>query len=119
MSETVNNFAATPDVLHSSVAAPTYPPPSQTAPTTHTDTVSQQDTLLGSTSSGDGQEARTHKDLPNPPVSSQQTENVPFKERVVGVAEKTRGTLFGNSGLKEHGQAILDGRASYKEKDRD
>lgn len=42
--------------------------------------------FIGSTSPGDRQEVRMHKDLPNLPVSGQQTENVPFKERVVGMS---------------------------------
>ncbi|KAF5340771.1 hypothetical protein D9611_007501 [Ephemerocybe angulata] len=38
---------------------------------------------------------------------------VPFKERVVGVAQKTRGTLLGKPELKEHGEAILQGRTTH------
>ncbi|KAF5343256.1 hypothetical protein D9758_013416 [Tetrapyrgos nigripes] len=37
---------------------------------------------------------------------------VPFKEQVVGYAKKTRGTLLGNHETKEHGEAILEGKAS-------
>ncbi|KAJ7758107.1 hypothetical protein DFH07DRAFT_818677 [Mycena maculata] len=37
---------------------------------------------------------------------------VPFKERVIGVAKKTRGTLLGKPELKEHGEKILQGEAS-------
>ncbi|KAJ7643873.1 hypothetical protein FB45DRAFT_1052734 [Roridomyces roridus] len=41
----------------------------------------------------------------NPPV-------VPFKDRVIGVAKKTRGTLLAKPELKEHGEKILQGEAS-------
>ncbi|KAJ6549505.1 hypothetical protein B0H10DRAFT_2437529 [Mycena sp. CBHHK59/15] len=37
---------------------------------------------------------------------------VPFKERVIGVAKKTRGTLLGKPELKEQGEKILQGEAS-------
>ncbi|KAJ3911793.1 hypothetical protein F5877DRAFT_85537 [Lentinula edodes] len=37
---------------------------------------------------------------------------VPFKERVIGVAKKTRGTLLNKPEVKEHGERILQGSAS-------
>ncbi|KAJ3904686.1 hypothetical protein F5879DRAFT_954095 [Lentinula edodes] len=37
---------------------------------------------------------------------------VPFKERVIGVAKKTRGTILNKPEVKEHGERILQGRAS-------
>ncbi|KAJ6504588.1 hypothetical protein C8R47DRAFT_151969 [Mycena vitilis] len=37
---------------------------------------------------------------------------VPFKERVIGVAKKTRGTLLAKPELKEHGEKILQGESS-------
>ncbi|KAF7364903.1 hypothetical protein MVEN_00360800 [Mycena venus] len=52
---------------------------------------------------------------PNTVVNDQsgaQPPMVPFKERVIGVAKKTRGTLLGKPELKEHGEKILQGEAS-------
>ncbi|KAJ7741271.1 hypothetical protein B0H16DRAFT_1565143 [Mycena metata] len=37
---------------------------------------------------------------------------VPFKDRVIGVAKKTRGTLLAKPELKEHGEKILQGQAT-------
>ncbi|KAH7876185.1 uncharacterized protein C8R40DRAFT_1100997 [Lentinula edodes] len=37
---------------------------------------------------------------------------VPFKERVIGVAKKTRGTILNKPEVKEHGERILQGSAS-------
>ncbi|KAJ4465837.1 hypothetical protein C8J55DRAFT_527999 [Lentinula edodes] len=37
---------------------------------------------------------------------------VPFKERVIGVAKKTRGTILNKPEVKEHGEQILQGSAS-------
>ncbi|KAJ7213851.1 hypothetical protein GGX14DRAFT_563429 [Mycena pura] len=42
---------------------------------------------------------------PGPPI-------VPFKDRVIGVAKKTRGTLLSKPELKEHGEKILQGEAT-------
>ncbi|KAF7298772.1 hypothetical protein MIND_00824800 [Mycena indigotica] len=51
-------------------------------------------------------EMPTHSDMDgHPPI-------VPFKERVIGVAKKTRGTLLAKPELKEHGEKILQGEAS-------
>ncbi|KAJ3882541.1 hypothetical protein F5051DRAFT_25183 [Lentinula edodes] len=44
--------------------------------------------------------------VPNP------NPEVPFKERVIGVAKKTRGTLLNKPEVKEHGERILQGSAS-------
>ncbi|KAJ7078661.1 hypothetical protein C8R44DRAFT_825199 [Mycena epipterygia] len=44
--------------------------------------------------------------------NSAQPPIVPFKERVIGVAKKTRGTLLGKPELKEHGEKILQGEAT-------
>ncbi|KAJ7451638.1 hypothetical protein FB451DRAFT_1409726 [Mycena latifolia] len=46
------------------------------------------------------------------PQDPSQPPIVPFKERVIGVAKKTRGTLLGKPELKEHGEKILQGEAS-------
>ncbi|KAJ7601206.1 hypothetical protein C8J56DRAFT_1157423 [Mycena floridula] len=54
----------------------------------------------------------------NPPPTAEQTahagsgahpDQVPFKDRVIGAAQKTRGTLLGKPDLKAHGQQIIDG----------
>ncbi|KAJ6584086.1 hypothetical protein DFH09DRAFT_266423 [Mycena vulgaris] len=52
-----------------------------------------------------GQAPNSAQDSTQPPI-------VPFKERVIGVAQKTRGTLLGKPELKEHGEKILQGEAS-------
>ncbi|KAJ7274236.1 hypothetical protein C8J57DRAFT_1314989 [Mycena rebaudengoi] len=41
---------------------------------------------------------------------------VPFKDQVIGVAKKTRGTLLGKPELKEHGEKILQGEATIYDK---
>ncbi|RXW22873.1 hypothetical protein EST38_g2970 [Candolleomyces aberdarensis] len=84
----------------------TFAPPSSNfdQPREPIDTAPQQ----ASTQPGDGTEVHH---------TATGTTTVPFKERVVGVAQKTRGTLLGKPELKEHGQAILDGRTTH-EKDR-
>ncbi|KAJ7673532.1 hypothetical protein B0H17DRAFT_1208348 [Mycena rosella] len=55
--------------------------------------------------------APTSQDSAQPPI-------VPFKERVIGVAKKTRGTLLGKPELKEHGEKILQGEASIHDEPR-
>ncbi|KAF7348301.1 hypothetical protein MSAN_01783800 [Mycena sanguinolenta] len=52
--------------------------------------------------------------VPNHPMTmkNEAPPMVPFKERVIGVAKKTRGTLLSKPELKEHGQKILQGEAS-------
>ncbi|TEB30682.1 hypothetical protein FA13DRAFT_1733541 [Coprinellus micaceus] len=84
-----------------------YPPPSEliNGRTGVADEVPQQ----GSTQPGDGSEIRRTDDALQGPSSHE----VPFKERVVGVAQVTRGTLLGKPDLKEHGEAILDGRTTH------
>ncbi|KAJ2916120.1 hypothetical protein MD484_g4269, partial [Candolleomyces efflorescens] len=85
----------------------TFAPPSSSLdqPREPVDDIPQQ----ASTQPGDGTEVHQ---------TATGTANVPFKERVIGVAQKTRGTLLGKPELKEHGQAILEGRTTH-EKDRD
>ncbi|KAF8967180.1 hypothetical protein BDZ97DRAFT_1805554, partial [Flammula alnicola] len=84
--------------------------PSHSVAPTKVDTLPQQ----GSTSPGDGSEVHTdghmHQQNRASEATPQQTENVPFKERVIGVAQKTRGTIFGDAELKQHGEDILEGR---------
>ncbi|TFK40765.1 hypothetical protein BDQ12DRAFT_721382 [Crucibulum laeve] len=70
--------------------------PSEVVKPTRSDTVPQQ----GSTQPGDGSEVHAGP-------------QVPFKEQVIGISQKTRGTITGNKGLKEHGEAILEGKASF------
>ncbi|KAF5340770.1 hypothetical protein D9611_007500 [Ephemerocybe angulata] len=77
----------------------TYPPPN---PNGHMMGVPDDQIVKqqqASTNPGDGSTVQSH--------------NVPFKERVVGVAQKTRGTLLGKPDLKEHGKAILEGRTTH------
>ncbi|PPQ92868.1 hypothetical protein CVT25_004356 [Psilocybe cyanescens] len=72
--------------------------PSKIATPTKVNTAPQQ----GSTSPGDGKEVGTH--------GTSRTEQVPFKERVIGVAQ-----LTGNQGLKEHGEKILEGVTTHEQ----
>ncbi|KAF5361051.1 hypothetical protein D9756_005007 [Leucocoprinus leucothites] len=54
--------------------------------------------------------------MDSPPRDSGESfKKVPFKEQVIGVAQKTRGTLLGKPGLKEHGQKILEGEITHEE----
>ncbi|KDR82937.1 hypothetical protein GALMADRAFT_238621 [Galerina marginata CBS 339.88] len=80
-------------------------PPSTNHIAREVDTAPQQ----GSTQPGDGGEVRA-SDLP-----SQPTEKVPFKERVIGVAQKSRGTLLGKPDLVEHGDKILKGETTHEQ----
>jgi len=95
---------------------PHYPPPqlqpSEVAPPTRSDSIPQQ----ASTQPGDGREV--HYDSPihgNPHPVGRTTDSgkVPFKERVIGVAKKTRGTLLGQPDVKEHGEQILRGEVTH------
>ncbi|KAF9464104.1 hypothetical protein BDZ94DRAFT_1308127 [Collybia nuda] len=88
--------------------------PSEVARPTRSDTAPQQ----ASTQPGDGHEIHTGKHAGKQPegvnvveVPAQTTEKVPFKEQVIGVAKKTRGTLLGKPELKQHGEMILEGKA--------
>jgi len=129
MASPIKDFTTTnPDFLQSRI---NYPP-SHTVEPTRVDTAPQQ----ASTSPGDGHEvhhihtgnvvAPTQVSIPpgerheartaghsTNKEQGQSTGDVPFKERVIGVAQKTRGTVFGDHELKEHGEAILEGRTSH------
>ncbi|KAJ6585317.1 hypothetical protein B0H19DRAFT_1109203 [Mycena capillaripes] len=48
----------------------------------------------------------------NTAINQTQPPIVPFKEQVIGVAKKTRGTLLAKPELKEHGEKILKGESS-------
>ncbi|KAJ7160036.1 hypothetical protein C8R46DRAFT_1194511 [Mycena filopes] len=58
---------------------------------------------------------------PNNTAAPEQTSGeppiVPFKDRVIGVAKKTRGTLLAKPELKEHGEKILQGQATIHNTD--
>ncbi|EAU85979.2 hypothetical protein CC1G_03002 [Coprinopsis cinerea okayama7 len=90
-------------------------PPSEIVPGVqggHVDTAPQQ----ASTQPGDGSEVRVSRasDDRSKGLSGTFNGNIPFKERVVGGAQKIRGTVLGKPDLKEHGQAILDGRTTHE-----
>ncbi|KIK69767.1 hypothetical protein GYMLUDRAFT_34161 [Collybiopsis luxurians FD-317 M1] len=90
--------------------------PSQVAEPTRSNTLPQQ----GHSQPESG--SAVHTDAPEPGDIARERVNVvtvpaegqsvPFKERVIGVAKKTRGTLLGKPELKEHGEQILQGNAS-------
>ncbi|KAI0312058.1 hypothetical protein OF83DRAFT_1147935 [Amylostereum chailletii] len=71
--------------------------PSKVAPPTRSDTEPQQ----AATQPGDGSEVHKTK--------------VPFKEQVIGYAQKTRGTALRKPSLKEHGDQVLSGSADARE----
>ncbi|KDQ25452.1 hypothetical protein PLEOSDRAFT_1093998 [Pleurotus ostreatus PC15] len=93
--------------------------PSQVVAPTKIDSVSQQ----ASTQPGDGSEVRivdqrTREELINDPnvhVIEVPGQKVPFKDQVIGYAQKTRGTLLGKTETKQHGDQILEGRAAARE----
>ncbi|KAJ3835918.1 hypothetical protein EV361DRAFT_925488 [Lentinula raphanica] len=62
-----------------------------------------------------GDIAREQVNVVQLPADGSSTDEVPFKERVIGVAKKTRGTLLNKPELKEHGDQILQGKASIHE----
>ncbi|ESK95192.1 hypothetical protein Moror_1010 [Moniliophthora roreri MCA 2997] len=81
-------------------------PPSETVEPTRSDTVPQQ----GSTQPGDG--STVHEGQPQRVVEAPAEQpHLSFKEQVIGVAQKTRGTVLNKPELKEHGQQVLEGRA--------
>ncbi|KAF8885694.1 hypothetical protein CPB84DRAFT_1788168 [Gymnopilus junonius] len=94
---------------------PTHPSlPSQQVAPTRVDTLPQQ----ASTQPGDGSEVHKQTRAAGSNKPSQGTGKpvpVPFKERVIGVAQKTRGTLLGKSQLVEHGDKILTGQTTHEE----
>jgi len=81
--------------------------PSDVASPTRSNTLPQQ----GSTQPGDGDQV--HFDTN--PSDTTQPKRVPFKEKVIGVAKKTRGTLLGKPELKEHGEMILEGQVTHNQ----
>ncbi|KAJ3783557.1 hypothetical protein GGU10DRAFT_377565 [Lentinula aff. detonsa] len=104
--------------------------PSEVAEPTRSNTLPQQ----GNTQPDSGSAIHTHHDThddrshPEPgdiareqvnvvqlPTEGGSTHEVPFKERVIGVAKKTRGTLLNKPELKEHGEQILQGKSSVYE----
>jgi len=49
------------------------------------------------------------------PTHTASPDKVPFREQVIGYAQKTRGTILQKPELKEHGEQILQGRTTYAE----
>ncbi|KAK7468950.1 hypothetical protein VKT23_003449 [Stygiomarasmius scandens] len=80
--------------------------PSEVVQPTRSTTQPQQ----GSTQPGDGTTIHTEPDGTR--VVEVPPPHVPFKEQVVGYAKKTRGTVLNHPDTKEHGEAILEGKAS-------
>ncbi|KAJ4482375.1 hypothetical protein J3R30DRAFT_3699830 [Lentinula aciculospora] len=62
-----------------------------------------------------GDIAREQVNVVQLPADGSSTHEVPFKERVIGVAKKTRGTLLNKPELKQHGEQILQGNTSVHE----
>ncbi|KIY63489.1 hypothetical protein CYLTODRAFT_493865 [Cylindrobasidium torrendii FP15055 ss-10] len=81
--------------------------PSEVVHPTRTDTAPQQ----GATQPGSG--GAVHQDNVN--VVHVPAEKPPFKERVVGAALQTRGTILGKPELKETGQQLFDGDINIQE----
>jgi len=92
-----------------------YPPaqlrPSEVAPPTKVDNVPQQ----ASTQPGDGNEVRFSSPPHAEPHPTETTGKVPFKEQVIGVAKKARGSILGKPDVKEHGDQILRGEVTHLE----
>ncbi|KAK7028148.1 hypothetical protein VNI00_014963 [Paramarasmius palmivorus] len=76
--------------------------PSEVVEPTRSNTAPQQ----GSTQPGSG--SAVHET-----TGAQSTEqpHLSFKEQVIGVAQKTRGTVLNKPDLKEHGEQVLAGNA--------
>ncbi|KAF8895630.1 hypothetical protein BD779DRAFT_1500621 [Infundibulicybe gibba] len=83
--------------------------PSEVVEPTRSEVATQQ----ASTQPGDGSEVRAGHG--HDPHHDNGATKVPFKERVIGVAQVTRGTLLGKPNLKEHGEMILEGQASAQD----
>ncbi|KAL0960779.1 hypothetical protein HGRIS_005799 [Hohenbuehelia grisea] len=85
--------------------------PSEVVAPTRTDSIPQQ----ASTQPGDG--SHKHHDhheqnQAGQPVNVVEVpgQKVPFKDQVIGYAQKTRGTLLGKPEVKEHGEKVLEGQ---------
>ncbi|PPQ75817.1 hypothetical protein CVT24_002679 [Panaeolus cyanescens] len=89
--------------------------PSKSVEPTRVDTPRQQ----ASTEPNDGSRVhfgeRNLQENRNQTTAERQEQGVPFKEQVIGYAQKTRGTLLGKPELKEHGQQILEGQLTHEE----
>ncbi|KAF9533090.1 hypothetical protein CPB83DRAFT_890218 [Crepidotus variabilis] len=85
-------------------------PPSAVVEPTRVETPAQQ----GSTAPGDGHVVHDHH-ASHTNTSAGASEKLPFKEQVIAYAQKTRGTILGKPGLKEHGDAILDGQTTHEQ----
>lgn len=101
-----------PDAAGGHALLPSDVMPGISVEQTQVDTARQQ----GSTMPGDGSEVHVDSEQERSKgLSGTFNPNLPFKERAVGGAQKVRGTLLRDHELKEHGQAILDGRISHEE----
>ncbi|KAK0504267.1 hypothetical protein EDD18DRAFT_1327013 [Armillaria luteobubalina] len=90
--------------------------PSEQAKPTRSHSVPQQ----GNTQPGSGSVVHDSEDqeprvLEMPADSNRSGIQAPFKERVVGAALKTRGTLLKKPEVKETGQQLLDGKIDVPE----
>ncbi|KAK0221587.1 hypothetical protein IW262DRAFT_1375040 [Armillaria fumosa] len=90
--------------------------PSEQAQPTRSHSVPQQ----GNTQPGSGSVVHDSVDqkpgvLEMPADSNRSNIQAPFKERVVGAALKTRGTLLKKPEVKEAGQQLLDGKIDIPE----
>ncbi|THV02984.1 hypothetical protein K435DRAFT_962655 [Dendrothele bispora CBS 962.96] len=80
--------------------------PSEVVQPTRSTTEPQQ----GATQPGTG--SKVHVEPDGTKVVEVPAPHVPFKEQVIGYAKKTRGTVLNNPETKEHGEAILEGKAT-------
>ncbi|KAF8073951.1 hypothetical protein FPV67DRAFT_1479937 [Lyophyllum atratum] len=85
--------------------------PSEVVPPTRTDSIPQQ----GATQPGGGSELHSGQQGPNVVQIPCEPAKVPFKEQVIGVARKTRGTVLGKPELKQEGEMILEGKKTHNE----
>jgi len=85
--------------------------PSEVVKPTRTDTEPQQ----AATQPGDGGEVHFGQPAPNVVQTTSEPSKVPFKEQVIGVAKKTRGTILKNPELKQEGEMILEGQKSARD----
>ncbi|GLB38636.1 hypothetical protein LshimejAT787_0505010 [Lyophyllum shimeji] len=88
--------------------------PSEVVRPTRTDTEPQQ----AATQPGDGGEVHSTRQPPTVIQIPSEPAKVPFKEQVIGVAKKTRGTVLNKPELKEEGEMILEGQKSADDEEK-
>ncbi|KAF9452910.1 hypothetical protein P691DRAFT_802768 [Macrolepiota fuliginosa MF-IS2] len=99
----------------------TVPPPSSFARPTVVDDAPQQALTQpggGTTINTDVEATQPSQQVshPGPGLGEESPgKEIPFKEQVIGVAQKTRGTLLRKPKLKEHGEKILVGEATHEQ----